>query len=99
MICIGKTKCTSRKVLLPFGALNKRLKTQASEISSKFYENSLRLRVYNIRAKFSCHCRGTSKNSWANGLKRHLFARILEQKTNKRINFFFMSKRVQIIVI
>ena len=25
--------------------------------------------VYNIRAKFSCHSRGTSKTSWASGLK------------------------------
>ena len=38
---------------------------------------------------------------WANGLKKHLFARILEEKkqTNKQINIFFMSKGVQIIVI
>ena len=37
---------------LPLGAFNKLLKTQASEIFPYFYENLLRLRVYNIRAKF-----------------------------------------------
>ena len=31
--------------------LNKLLKTQAGDISPYIYENSLRLRVYNIRAK------------------------------------------------
>ena len=51
-------------------ASNKLLKQQVSEIPpTEFYENSWRLRVYNIRAKFSCHCRGISKTSWANGLK------------------------------
>ena len=40
--------------------------------------------VYNIKGKFSCHCRGTTKTSWASGLKKHLFARILEQ--NKQTN-------------
>ena len=47
---------TSNKICnkLPVRALNKLLKTQAGDISpsSYFYEISLRLRVYNIRAKF-----------------------------------------------
>ena len=43
--------------------LNKLLKTQAGDISPYFYEKSLRLCVYDIRANFSCHFRGTSKNS------------------------------------
>ena len=43
---------------LPVGALNKLLKTQASDFSPSFDENSLRFRVSNIRAKFSCHCPG-----------------------------------------
>ena len=52
---------TSNKICsnkLPVGTLNKLLKTQASDISPTFDENSLRFRVSNIRAKFSCHCPG-----------------------------------------
>ena len=48
----------------------------------------MRIRVYNIRATFSCHCRGTTKTSWANGLKKHLFVRIWEQ--NKQTNQLFL---------
>ena len=44
-------------------ALKKLLKTQAGDISPYVYENSLILHVSNIRAKVSCHCQGTSKNS------------------------------------
>ena len=57
-------KISSNKLLVD--VLNKLLKTHASDVSPQFYESLLRLRVYNIRAKFSSHCRGTSKNSWAN---------------------------------
>ena len=57
-------KISSNKLLVD--ALNKLLKTHASDVSPQFYESSLPLRVYNIGAKFSSHCRGTSKNSWAN---------------------------------
>ena len=60
---LGLEPESARKNKLPVRALNKLLKTKAGDISPYFYENSLRLHVYNINAKFSCHCRGTSKNS------------------------------------
>ena len=53
---VRKDKLQIRSNKLPVRALNKLLKTQAGDISPYFYENSLRLRVYNIMAKFSCHC-------------------------------------------
>ena len=37
----------------------------------------MRLRVYNIKAKFSCHCRGTR-------IKKHLFARIKTKMAEQR---------------
>ena len=43
---------SNTKLLL--GALNKLLKIQTSEVSPSFYENSLRLGVYNIMAKIPC---------------------------------------------
>lgn len=60
-----KDKQTSNKISnkLPVRALNKLLKTQAGDISPYVYENSLWLRVYNIKATFSRHCRDTSKIS------------------------------------
>ena len=58
-----KDKLQTRFNKLPVRALNKLLKTQAGDISPYLYENSLRLRVYNIMVKFSCHCRGTRKNN------------------------------------
>ena len=45
-----KEKLQTRSKKLPVRALNKLLKTQAGDISPYFYENSLRLRVYNIMA-------------------------------------------------
>ena len=56
-----QTRSSSKK--LPVCALNKLLKTQAGDISPYIYKNSLRLHVSNIRAKFYCHCQGTSKNN------------------------------------
>ena len=58
-----KLQTRSPKNYLYVRALNKLLITQAGDISPYFYENSLRLLVSNIRAKFSCHCQGTSKNN------------------------------------
>ena len=48
----------------------------------------MRIRVCNIRAKFTCHCRGTTKTSWESGLKKHMIVRILEE--NKQTNQFFL---------
>ena len=52
----------------------------------------MRIRVYNMRAKFSCHCRGSMKTSWANGLKKHLFARILEEDKQTNQLFLYVQK-------
>ena len=43
-----------------------------------------------LRAKLSCHFRGTTKTSW---IKKHLFVRILERKKQTNQLFLYVQKR------
>ena len=89
---------TEKKKGMALGALNKLLKTQASEVSPSFYENSLRLGVYNIMTKIPCHCRGTSKTSWANGLKKAFVRSHFRAKQRKKSTFSLCPKEYRLLL-
>ena len=63
----AKKRQTSNKFStnkLPVRALNKLLKRQASDISPLFFENSLRLHVYNMGENCSCLVEAHRKHIW-----------------------------------
>ena len=83
---------------LPVRALNKLLKTQAGDISPYFYENSFRLHVSNIRAKFLVTVKAHRKTIRQTVKKPVVHSHFKAKQTSKQINYF-CPKRVQTIVI
>ena len=73
---------------LPLGALKHKLVEFPPNFTRTHFDY---IKFYNIRAKCSCHCPGTLKTSWANWLKKHFFALILEE--NKQTNQLFLCPK------